>query len=431
MRDFSLDKQSEKININQSREYFEEVLSSYYNGNYRAAIVLLYSVTICDLLFKLQYLKEHFNDQKSIDILESIKQLQIANPASPTWENELINKLFEQTYFLDNSDLHHFNSLKVLRNLCAHPVLSQNFDLFRPNQETVRAHIRNIMESFLLKPPIFSRNVYGDLVQDLSQNKNLFITDLILENYLNSKYFSNFNILLEKQVFKSLWKEVFRSVNVNSQNSRDINYRCLKIFLKRNFTILSEEISLNKDFYSNIDISTIDYLIDLFNNYQALYSLIKDDAKLLITSEIDKNSELSFKAFFINNDLNAHYTFIFSQFSVQFPYAIFHVSMESITYLAEFYKQQDKRLFIKLLIELIRQINNFDTADRRIEIIIDNLSEFTLEEINELLTAINENPQVNGRRAAKPDNTRIVNFINNNFDNFDFKLYKNFEFYKQ
>ena len=430
MREFSLDQQAEKININQTKEYFREVLSSYYNENYRGAIVLLYSVTICDLLFKLQYLKEHYNDRKSIDILEAIKTLQISNPSSPEWENELIKKLSEQTYFLENSDIHHFRSLKELRNLCAHPVLSQSFDLFRPNKETVRAHIRNIMESFLLKPPVFSRNIYADLVTDLSVNKNLFITDLILYNYLNSKYFPNFNILLEKQVFRSLWKEVFRNLSTPSQNNRDINYRCLKIFLNRNFTVLTDEINHNQDFFSNIDVISIDYLIDLFNNYQIIYSLMKVDAQVLITSAINKEAELVFKAFFINNDISTHYTFIFSQLNTLFPYTTSNISIESISYLIDFYKNQDKRLSVKLITQLINEITNFDTADKRIEIVIDNLSDFTLTEIDELLSTINGNAQVYGRRAAKSDNTRIANFIHNNFTNYDFTPYKYFDYFK-
>ena len=38
------------IYFQKTREYFDEVLSSYANGNYRSAVVMLYSVAICDLL---------------------------------------------------------------------------------------------------------------------------------------------------------------------------------------------------------------------------------------------------------------------------------------------------------------------------------------------------------------------------------------------
>ena len=37
-----------------SRNYFKEILQSYYSQNYRATIVLLYSFVIYDLFIKLQ-----------------------------------------------------------------------------------------------------------------------------------------------------------------------------------------------------------------------------------------------------------------------------------------------------------------------------------------------------------------------------------------
>ena len=39
----------DNIYSSKTREYFREVLSSYSNGNYRSAVVMLYSVCICDL----------------------------------------------------------------------------------------------------------------------------------------------------------------------------------------------------------------------------------------------------------------------------------------------------------------------------------------------------------------------------------------------
>ena len=45
--------EADDIYFSKTREYFKEVLSSYANGNYRSAIVMLYSIAICDILYKL------------------------------------------------------------------------------------------------------------------------------------------------------------------------------------------------------------------------------------------------------------------------------------------------------------------------------------------------------------------------------------------
>ena len=62
------------IYFTKTREYFQEVLSSYSNGNYRSAVVMLYSVAICDILFKLRELKDMFNDTVADEILKEVEK---------------------------------------------------------------------------------------------------------------------------------------------------------------------------------------------------------------------------------------------------------------------------------------------------------------------------------------------------------------------
>ncbi len=52
---------SEDIYFAKTKEYFSEVISNYASGNYRSAVVMLYSVAICDLLFKLKELCDMYN----------------------------------------------------------------------------------------------------------------------------------------------------------------------------------------------------------------------------------------------------------------------------------------------------------------------------------------------------------------------------------
>lgn len=58
--------EAEDIYFAKTKEYFNEVLSNYANGNYRSAIVMLYSVAICDLLFKLQELLDMYAQPTNI-----------------------------------------------------------------------------------------------------------------------------------------------------------------------------------------------------------------------------------------------------------------------------------------------------------------------------------------------------------------------------
>jgi hypothetical protein len=64
------------------------------------------------------------------------------------------------------------------RNLAAHPVMSSNYILFKPNKETVRSLIRNTMEAVLLKTPLnISKNIFDDFIVYVKDIKNEFTDD--------------------------------------------------------------------------------------------------------------------------------------------------------------------------------------------------------------------------------------------------------------
>ena len=69
MHEFSLDHAAESIYNPKTREYFREVLQSRISANYRSATVMLWTVVVCDLLYKLQELRDLHNDTIATRIL--------------------------------------------------------------------------------------------------------------------------------------------------------------------------------------------------------------------------------------------------------------------------------------------------------------------------------------------------------------------------
>lgn len=73
----------------ESREYFQEILQSYYSRNYRAAIVLLYSFVIYDLYIKLQVMANE-GDAKAKIKLKTITEMIEDDEKYSRVENEVI-----------------------------------------------------------------------------------------------------------------------------------------------------------------------------------------------------------------------------------------------------------------------------------------------------------------------------------------------------
>ena len=126
--DFSIESSIDKIQNARTKEYFKEVYQTFVNGNYRSSIVMLYSVLICDLVYKLRDLRDIYREVKAKKILDEIEEMQKQNPNSPDWESKLIEFIKTRTSLLEPSDIVAIESLQKFRHLSAHPVLN-NSDL--------------------------------------------------------------------------------------------------------------------------------------------------------------------------------------------------------------------------------------------------------------------------------------------------------------
>ena len=73
-----------------SRNYFKEILQSYYSQNYRATIVLLYSFVIYDLFIKLQTMADE-GDSKARQQLEIVNGMISSDEKYSKVEREIID----------------------------------------------------------------------------------------------------------------------------------------------------------------------------------------------------------------------------------------------------------------------------------------------------------------------------------------------------
>ena len=126
----------EEIYFSKTREYFQEVVSSYSIGNYRSATVMLYSVAVCDILFKLQELKDMYNDTTADEILKEVEKSRNShdNKSKSKWEKEFIDNVYTKTKLLGLEAYTNLNHLYDHRNFSAHPALNENYELIAPSK---------------------------------------------------------------------------------------------------------------------------------------------------------------------------------------------------------------------------------------------------------------------------------------------------------
>lgn len=305
---FSLESQKSKIYDRRTRKYFEEVYKSYANGCYRSATVMLWSVVVCDMIFKLQELRDLHSDKTAEKILIEIETLQKDDPYSSKWEKELIKKVFERTQLLDTASNHKIMLIQDHRHLSAHPVISDEDTLFEPTQEMIRSDIRNGIEVMLSKPPFMSQKILTTFLLDLEKVKDIFPSDIALNKYIDSKYLKSLNKETLVKVFKGLWKFSFRSEDEKPIENREINVRSMKLIFDKERQSMLEAIKAEPAYFSNIskEPDAIKALIEFISMENEIYSDLEDSAKELIKPILKENLSYFGIAFFISDSLEEH-----------------------------------------------------------------------------------------------------------------------------
>lgn len=409
MRDeYSIEQRAIQIFDTRTKEYFSEVLSCYTAGSYRSAVVMLWSVAVCDLLFKLQNLVELYGDAKAKAILAEIGKLQEENERSPIWETKLVELVAEQTQLLDISERENLLHLQKQRHLAAHPVVTASFQLHRPNHETARALIRNTLDGLLTKAPILSKKIVSELVEDIERESEILIDDKRLKAYLESKYFSRFNVEIGKAVFKALWKFVFKNTDERSEKNRAINYRAFRILFLRNPDQFRVLVGAEKDYFSAIA-STGDpvvCLIHFLSSEPKLYDFLAEHAKTVIQHVAENSPIAKCLAWFILGDLDAHASMLEVWISKERFTKLDHATWEAI------FNISDSIEWTKQVVHLANTYYvsspNYDNADWRFsEVVRPFLKHYDTTDCIELIEGIQGNGQTWERGRAYTDHREL------------------------
>lgn len=395
---------AENIYHHKTKEYFNEVLSSFENENYRSCIVMLYSVVICDLVFKLTDLKEIHNDTKAERILSDLKAGKEEDPVSPEWESKLIEKSFKEAKILENDVYTHIDTLKKYRNLSAHPVLNSMDILFKPNKEWAESMNINLLEGLLTKPPTLTKNVFSPFMEEIERIKNEFSNTERLKTYLESKFFIHFNKELTEYIFKQLWKAAFKSSGERETQNREANYKVLIIIYQKYQDALFDSIKKQASFFSQFldEETVITKLLDFLGRYPEIFHTLEDHCKELLKTHVSKDIKKKIKAVFISDSLKDHLKSIDSEIhSVSYamynqPYIQdYKLKHDEVNFLYEVAtKEKCTNEFYDLMISHYYHSGSFDDATSSFKKCIEPFyKDFNREHFEILLKEANKNDQ--------------------------------------
>ncbi|MEX6398457.1 hypothetical protein AB6E88_15795 [Providencia hangzhouensis] len=438
---FSLESQKNKIYDKRTRKYFEEVYKSYANDCYKSATVMLWSVVVCDIIFKLQELQDVHNDKVAEKILLEIKVLQEDDPYSPKWEKELIKKVFERTQLLDTASNHKILLIQEHRHLSAHPVISDEDTLFEPTQEMIKSDIRNGIEVILSKPPFMSQKILSTFVSNLERVKDLLPSDMALKKYLDAKYFKSMNKNVFVKIFKGLWKFSFKYEDAKPVENREINTRALQLIFEKERKIILDSIKSEPIYYSSLSTNddAVKSLIEFISMEKEIYDALDDSAKEIIKPVLKNNLSYFGIAFFISDSPEEHVKLVTKVIIEKYHKEYGDKGNFLNPKHFEIFKRVCNELglaseFLDYGIACFISSSDFERADIYFDRDINNnLEKYSVAQMKVLLDGTNKNNQCYWRNRSRngSDSIKILQTAKKIMpDGYDFSIYSNLPFEK-
>lgn len=367
---------------------------------------MLYSVVIFDLLYKMRDLSDIYNDGSAKKILEEIKQKQENNSKDSTWESYLYEEIHKRTKFLSNGELANIKSLHEHRHLSAHPALSHDIELYMPNKDVARAHIRNMLEGVLTKPPIFSKNIFVNLVKDISENASKLPLEDI-KKYVNNRYFSHLSDPIINDIFKKLWKFVFLKEGGDYSTYRKYLFNVLKILVGQRKDKVLDYVRNNQDHFSTVPTNNdllFSQLVKFLCEYPDFYEAFDESAKILTRNKIRSNREYRIRCNFLHEKI--------ADYRKEAEKAIFPLVSKSegryefdkiVKDYIQFLKDNGEN-FNGIAIKYFRFSSSYNEADRRFRTFIEPyLGNFTNMELTNIVEKWRANSEIEGRERAEAD----------------------------
>lgn len=427
MSSFSIENISKDIHSPKTSKYFEEVISSYQNGNYRSAVVMLWSVAVCDIVHKLQNLVDIYNDAIAKQILDEMSAAQEANPTSSAWEMSLFEEVFKKTELLDSPEIENLRSLQKQRHLSAHPILNRDRELHSPNKDTTRALLRNTLEGLLVKPPFYTNKIITELLTDLTESHEALNTREKVNRYLENRYLRRLKPDAQIALYRSFWKFTFKLDTDECVKHRKLHLHVLECINTRQRSRIPDAIRGEHDFYGNIASGgwALTYLVLYLAKNPGLFECLPEAAQLKITHHIQNDTNSRVLGWFIQPNLESHYTDLLSWITGEDNPTIDQELWATILTFED--SVEWRRSCCKLMAAYYCASGSFNTADSRFQnSILPNLELFDIEALKFLLENIKPNNQTYHRGRAETDHNKIIERIATVDSTFDYSEHPHF-----
>ena len=414
---------AENIYFPQIKEYFREIVSSYDNGNYRSAMVMLYSTIVCDLLLKLKELSDVYSDEKAEKILNDIDKKRKGSNSSE-WEHTLIDKVWKETEILTDESYMIIDNIYKLRNFSAHPALNEDYELISPSPEMTVAYIKKALEDIFVRPSVFAQNIVNRMSDDIASKKDIYWKDTdAFQSFLNRVYFERMSEKMANQVFKAFWKFTFvKSEEDIYDDNRNINRTTLEFMMEYYGDLIVNYIKDNPNyFHVEQNSKCLTQVCVFLAFYPKVFNSLDRETQYQIENYDENNIDMV--KWFLIGDLEKHIN-TYKSPTDRLPSILLRAFKKVCK------MQAQPQLFNKLIIKHYSMSDSYTSARYRFDYVLSNyLSDYSVDDFVEIIKSINSNNQIYGYGWQQERNDKLLKYAKPVLpETFDFSDYPHFEY---
>lgn len=411
MTPFSIELAIEKIADKHSKENFLEVYKCYENGCYRAAVGLLWSVVITDIVSKLQKVEIDFNDQTAHKLLVEIKEKQ--EKKETDWEKNIVEEVHKRMKFFDQDTYENLLHLQKKRHLCSHPLIQESDNkLYTPTPEETKSFLRHALEDVLTVPAGFSRHALtGSILGEIAKLREAGHTLETFKIIIRQRYLQHLPSAILPVLLRDLWKFIFVKDNEDIEINRVFNaeflFQVIESQCEKCMEVFKEESYIN-------NINQTDKILFIFvmllSRFNFMYSLLNESGKAILGTYLSKKNDLKVFCPFLSSNILEHLeTYIPLADKRDFKYLL---------------KLADKNMFRRSALEMgldeyikCPKYNGFSFADSAFTAYIeDHVNEYDYQLFEKYLKIGETNSQINERKQFRESNNIVYRALLKKFN---------------
>lgn len=153
-----------------SKVLFLEAVQAYRAGAYRSAVTSAWTVVVYDIISKLRELSLGGDNNASgfVKNLETAVAHQEIRPLQEI-ERSILDVAVRQFELLGAHEKTDLERLQADRNLCAHPALMRDGQIFQPTPELVRTHLVHVATHLLRHAPVQGKAALDQLLTEIGR----------------------------------------------------------------------------------------------------------------------------------------------------------------------------------------------------------------------------------------------------------------------